>query len=200
MNFSDFIWVVDNCLDTSTCQEIINAFENSPDKFDGKVRSVEGVVTDTETLKCTSVGITSNPSLQHIDKTISNSLSKYIVSYVQETNKMYGLDAINPTVQDTGYKVTKYNPGDGWFGWHHDMCAYDNGQIRVAGIIIYLNDVTEGGETEFKFGNIIKPKMGRVAIFPASWQYVHRGRIPTSNEKYIITSFITQQDTAKVYR
>jgi hypothetical protein len=56
---------------------------------------------------------------------------------------------------------------------------------------IYLNDVEEGGETEFlHFSKRVKPKKGRIAIWPAAFPYLHRGNPPLSGEKYILTSWM----------
>ena len=56
---------------------------------------------------------------------------------------------------------------------------------------LYLNDVEEGGETEFLYlSRRIEAKVGRLAIFPASFEYTHRGNPPISNEKYILTGWV----------
>jgi hypothetical protein len=36
----------------------------------------------------------------------------------------------------------------------------------------------------------IKPKSGKLLIFPACWTYPHRGTMPISDDKYIITGWI----------
>ena len=59
--------------------------------------------------------------------------------------------------------------------------------------MVYMNDVDEGGETEFLYQQKkIKPKTGRVVIFPASFTHQHRGNPPMSN-KYIITGWLSSQ-------
>ena len=56
---------------------------------------------------------------------------------------------------------------------------------------VYLNDVEEGGETEFlHFSKRVKPKTGRIVIWPAAFPYIHRGNPPLSGEKYILTSWM----------
>ena len=56
--------------------------------------------------------------------------------------------------------------------------------------IWYLNDVIEGGETEF-FGNYkIKPEVGKLVLFPACWSFPHCGLMPISSNKYIITGWL----------
>ena len=61
-----------------------------------------------------------------------------------------------------------------------------------------MNDVDEGGETEFlnlyKPGTYIpftvKPKRGRMLMFPPTWQYYHAGLKPISGMKYLLHSYL----------
>jgi hypothetical protein len=58
-------------------------------------------------------------------------------------------------------------------------------------VILYLNDVEEGGETEFLHqGKRIKPTKGTLILAPASYTHAHRGNPPLSNDKIIITSWV----------
>ena len=41
----------------------------------------------------------------------------------------------------------------------------------------------------FKNGKI-KAEKGKLLIFPSSWTYIHRGNIPISDDKYIITGWV----------
>ena len=55
----------------------------------------------------------------------------------------------------------------------------------------YLNDVEEGGETEFWYQKVkIKPKKGTVVMFPTSFTHKHKGHIPISNDKYIVNMWM----------
>lgn len=57
--------------------------------------------------------------------------------------------------------------------------------------ILYLNDVEEGGETEFLYyGKRIKPTAGTLLLWPAGFTHVHRGNPPLSGEKYILTGWV----------
>ena len=56
---------------------------------------------------------------------------------------------------------------------------------------MYLNDVEEGGETEFLYqSRRVKPKRGRLAIWPAQFTHMHRGNPPLSGDKYVITGWV----------
>jgi hypothetical protein len=58
----------------------------------------------------------------------------------------------------------------------------------------YLNDVDEGGETEFESDEnnlfTVKPKCGRIVVFPPMWTFPHRGKKPISNPKYILSTYL----------
>ena len=58
-------------------------------------------------------------------------------------------------------------------------------------MIIYLNDVDNGGETSFLYTeNKVKPRKGGLLIFPSAFPFVHRGEVPISNDKYIIATWL----------
>jgi hypothetical protein len=50
--------------------------------------------------------------------------------------------------------------------------------------------VNIGGETEITGYIKIKPKTGSLLLFPATWTYPHCGKMPISNDKYIITGWV----------
>jgi hypothetical protein len=64
----------------------------------------------------------------------------------------------------------------------------------------YLNDVTKGGETEFYYQKcFISPQTGRLVIAPAGFTHTHKGHIPLSEDKYILTSWVLFQPTEYLY-
>ena len=75
------------------------------------------------------------------------------------------------------------NKGSGG-GWHRDSI---NPSVKA---MLYLNDVDEGGETEFWGTLKVKPEAGKLILFPATWTYPHCANIPISNAKYIITGWL----------
>jgi len=94
----------------------------------------------------------------------------------------------NMTIRLT--KIQKTEIGGGYHVWHNE----DDGpqfMRRVATFILYLNDVDEGGETEFLYyPKRVKAKQGRFIVWPAGFTHTHRGNPPLSNTKYIATGWI----------
>ncbi len=93
------------------------------------------------------------------------------------------------------FTVQKYDQGvGGYHYWHSEIYPQlpDNKPLhRVLAFLYYLNDVEEGGETEFHYQGLkAAPKKGSLAIFPAGFTHTHKGHIPLSSDKYVVTSWL----------
>lgn len=87
-------------------------------------------------------------------------------------------------------KIQKTNIGQGYHIWHYESDDKSNSG-RLLTYVLYLNDVEEGGETEFLYyPKRIKPEAGTLVLFPAAFTHTHRGNPPISNSKYIITGWV----------
>ena len=193
MKHEDFIVTYENAIPKELCEYIIEEFEKSPCKSEGLAGTVDGQVEDA-IKKSTEIVVGECPGFGEIDYTIFGYVADYAKKYINKINEYCDSAlTLSNKFSDTGYLIKRYDKGDGWFHWHHDLCVEQQNGYRTVAIIIYLNDVEEGGETEFLSELKIKPKTGTMLFFPASWQYVHRGSIPKSNTKYVITSFLYQQ-------
>ena len=98
----------------------------------------------------------------------------------------------------------KYEQDKGNYGyWHSEIypqLGENNALHRVLLFIIYLNDVEEGGETDFYYQNrSVKPKAGSMVIAPCGFTHTHRGNIPTSSDKYVLTSWMLFNPADKIY-
>jgi|TARA_B110000977_G_C11000175_1_gene463478 hypothetical protein len=88
-----------------------------------------------------------------------------------------------------GNKLQKTRKGEGYHAWHSEQGPEAPG--RILSYIVYLNDVVEGGETEFIYQHKrVKPETGTVVIWPAGFTHTHRGNPPLSNSKYIMTGWV----------
>lgn len=88
------------------------------------------------------------------------------------------------------YKIQKTNLTQGYHIWHYESCTRATSN-RLLVWTLYLNDVEDGGETEFLYQSMrVKPKQGTLLIWPATFTHTHRGNPPLSNVKYIITGWV----------
>lgn len=186
--FSNSVFVIDNQLTTPFCSHLINKFEED---LDGHTY---GMVQDGHipTIKqSTDLHIT-NGTTKHLwlaeDRELNEALKNAIIRYDEHlVSKVKAMENINIFAEmfDTGHQMQRTSPG-GFYNWHSDSC-----DTRLLTYIFYLNDVKGGGGyTEFCDGTKIHPKAGRMLIFPATWQYIHRGVAPKKDIKYIVTGWL----------
>lgn len=98
----------------------------------------------------------------------------------------------------------RYEKGKGNYGYWHSEIFPQTGENkalhRILLFIIYLNDVEEGGETEFYYQNkAIKPKAGTMIIAPCGFTHTHRGNVPVSDNKYVLTSWVSFNPANQIY-
>ena len=87
-------------------------------------------------------------------------------------------------------KVQKTVPGEGYHAWHIEHREIKT-RNRLMAFMVYLNDVKEGGETEFLYQKCrFKPKRNTLLIWPTNYTHPHRGNPPLSNDKYILTGWV----------
>jgi len=98
----------------------------------------------------------------------------------------------------------KYDRGIGNYGyWHSEIypqIGHNDALHRTLLFLIYLNDVDEGGETDFYYQKkSITPKAGTMIIAPCGFTHTHRGNIPISNDKYVLTSWVLFNPAQQIY-
>jgi hypothetical protein len=87
------------------------------------------------------------------------------------------------------FKVQKTKVGGGYHIWHTESSNRES-SVRMLAWTLYLNDVDEGGETEFLYyPRRIKAEAGKFIIWPTGFPHTHRGNPPLSNTKYIVTGW-----------
>lgn len=190
MSFVNFIYEKENAISQEFCNKIIE---------DG-VRNIEsGVCTEGHK------GATQFPhkafgrhdfQLYMPRDTQDNFIN--IQTAVFEAVRDYGqeVQAIHSAVLICPLMKFQYTPlGGGYSVWHIEQGKGD-ASARVLAWSIYLNDVPEGGETEFLYqGARYQPKAGSLLMWPAGITHPHRGNPPLSNEKFIVTGWLLYAST-----
>lgn len=196
--YSDLIYVRDNALTKEFCENTINLFEKI--KYDGDSHGNHGGwgVVGVESgfvpeIKKSWDYLIDAKVLPEEDSVFFKSLGEHLKEYMEKlTDQMEGLKKEYAGLVDSGYQLQKTSPGDGYI-WHNDFgnggMGLDYG-VRILTYIWYLNDVEEDGYTEFMDGTKVQPKAGRILIFPCTWEFMHRGYPPKSEDKYICTGWL----------
>jgi prolyl 4-hydroxylase len=89
--------------------------------------------------------------------------------------------------------MQEYEPPNGGFPvWH---CERNSISGRVLVFMTYLNDVNDGGTTDFKYQKIsVKPEKGLTLIWPVDWMYTHRGNTSPTEIKRIVTGWFSYEE------
>ena len=191
---TDFIYRKENALSSDFCRSLIELFEVD------KKRQGRGVIRRGEEVKPaddhkTSTDISFVPSdledklwgksLQKIIKTVEIARQDWITQYY------CGLERIDPFEINYTFNIQRFLPGEGYYKFHCERASFPT-RDRVGVWMIYLNDVTDRGWTEFYYQQHMEiPKVGKIVCWPSDFTHTHRGVVSPSQTKYIITGWFT---------
>ena len=182
------IYENENSLSDELCRDIIELFED--DKDNGKYQGVTGGGLNKSIKDTTDLVITNYPRWDNVNLCLKKELQKNIVEYIKRMNGKINHPVINDRNLSTfSMQMQKYNKNEGKYTYHNDART-EKERTRVITFIWYLNDVTDGGETEIWKDLKIKPTTGKLLLFPSCWTFPHRGNVPISSDKYIITGWL----------
>ena len=176
------------CKELNICDEMISFFNRNQEfhRIGTTNKGVDILIKDSTDLTI---------KLNEIEK--NNELVKY-VNFLHQCTKEY----INEFSYCNHYapwgivediNIQHYAPNQGYFQWHTERSsANSKNSARHLAFITYLNDVDDGGETEFFYQKIkVTPRKGLTVIFPADWTYTHRGITSKTQYKYIVTGWFS---------
>lgn len=93
---------------------------------------------------------------------------------------------------DDGYVACRYGVGDTCILHIDGQTAVEpHNTLRIATVVMYLNDVPVGGETYFPLQDLkVSPQQGRAVVFPVGYTHPHEVLVATS-PRYIVQTWIT---------
>ena len=172
--------------DVSICDDLIQFHQAHPNKRIGTVgKDFEDNVIDKNVKNSEDLTITGDIGHRYFVE-LQKIIEQYIKKYPQ--CNMY-----SPFGPRTPPQIQKYPPGGGFFVWHTERTRANSLEniSRHLVFMTYLNDVTDGGETEFALQNLkVQPRKGLTLIWPADWTHTHRGITSPTQEKYIVTGWL----------
>lgn len=158
----EFIYQSNHDIDDNLCNEIISLFEKHPerlhegvtgksDNINGHYSGINKKIKNTTDLNILSV-IDIDEDWKKISNILINKLENNMNKYYEFIQNNYGinLSRVYSTKSFHSLLIHKYKKNEGIFTYHNDF-FYDKEKhkYRIFNYLWYLNDVEEGGETEF---------------------------------------------------
>ncbi|MCG9965131.1 2OG-Fe(II) oxygenase [Shewanella cutis] len=226
----DFIEVYPNAIPDDLCDRLILAFEKHSGVVDGQTgngvdleKKISRDLTldnfsDLEPLKNELLSYTLKGTADYFSQYAMALMGAVAVSVSDEQGQAVTLTPSNferlgkPRAEalvkylyrSGSINIQKYQMNKGGYPhWHSEQFPqlnHNEALHRVVLYMFYLNDVEEGGETEFYYQQRkISPKKGTMVIAPAGFTHSHRGNMPISNDKYIATSWVMFNRAEQLY-
>jgi hypothetical protein len=171
-NLNNFIagWYID----TDLCELIVTRSENNLTEFSAGVKEY------------------TNCDLFTFNKQMHNQYCGQLNQVIEEYKKLYPYSYQNMHVWGwTPPRIQRYDPGKAYDEIHCENNGLGIYQNRHLAYMTYLNDVNEGGGTEFvQQGITTNAEQGLTLIWPAGWTHHHRGVVAPTEVKYIITGWL----------
>ncbi len=197
---NNYIYTNNKSISNELCNTIVNMFEEYTNKCVSFIMSgINANVRDSIQLTLPLKNVPDNNESNKwykIKKFLENELDKNLKNYLNVlvgpiNDNTYVNHYNSIAVTNENFTIVKYDKQKGKYTYHDDFIYdYEKKQYRVISYLWYLNTVDEGGETEFWGTHTIKPEAGKLILFPASWTFPHTGKMPLSNDKYIITGWL----------
>ena len=187
-DFNDTIGVFPNALTQGECDAAIQHFEdNIENTFEGETAG--GVRHDYKNTRDLTMWD------GHMFDLFCVRSNEYVDKYLEGYGKLTEWDPFclfNEGSHYPSWQIQRYIKNEGHYNaWHTEEPHLKKFCKRMFVVMYYLNDVTEGGTTDFLYTDFkVTPKAGTFCIWPAGFPYVHRGSMPISNNKYIATTWL----------
>jgi len=175
-------------IDQQICNDLISFFEESTDLhqpgYIGRGR------VDANVKNSTDIQIKPDQLLDERFKLLETYFERLHACFADYCKQWEFLGSIASTMNIGTFNMQRYDDGGHFFGLHSEKINLSK-QHRALVWMTYLNDVPEGGETEFTHYDLkVIPKQGRTLIWPAEWTHAHRGCPVPKGPKYIITGWL----------
>ncbi|WP_297926063.1 2OG-Fe(II) oxygenase [Metallibacterium sp.] len=182
----DYVVSFDNALDRGFCDQLIVQFEEMKDRwYRGGTAQMSGLAESS----WAELNIST-----FADDAFKGFFLSLIDKYLSEYNNRLKLTRsvpLRPRYEDLRMKKYSVAANDK-FQPHFD--STDIHPLRYLVFLWYLNNVADGGETEFcDLGIRVQARAGRLLMFPPYWMYQHAGLPPLSNDKYILSTYLLFQ-------
>lgn len=176
--------------DDSICDDMITFFRNNPDRVEeGHLIHYGEISIDHSKKKSYDI-------IVRYEDEFHDKYHENFIEVVKEYRAHFPWCDNTDTWGIQSFQIQYYPPPDsGFFDWHCERNGSAPSVVkRHLVFMTYLNDVVEGGETEFLHQKLkIKPEKGLTLIWPVDWTHTHRGIAAPKEEKFIVTGWLDFQ-------
>jgi len=181
VELNDFIQIYDDSVEGYVCDYLVDFFEKSS--------SIQVKVENDRKPNFTEVNLTENSKQTEEITNIHNYFIQKTFEYRNIYYEFVDKRCFPEEHNFEQFRIKRYIPNENEaFDTHVDVSDYESAR-RFLSFLWYLNDVKIGGETEFRHLTI-RPKKARLIVFPPLWTFPHKGVEPTSNSKYILSTYL----------
>ncbi|MCH9812831.1 MAG: 2OG-Fe(II) oxygenase [Epsilonproteobacteria bacterium] len=181
-----YITLYEDKFSQEDCQDLIRQFESHSAYHDLQKKDAK----DGWSMSFTQLHFSNHKEFQEVDQKLRELFLQAIFAYREEHNiephqwpKRFQLEPI---------RMKRYMPNTkDHFDTHVEVTSLETAK-RFMVVLLYLNEDFIGGETDFTQLKVkVKPKQGSIVLFPATWNWLHKGcPVSGENPKYIVGSLM----------
>lgn len=178
-----YLRVYDDAFDADLCVRLIQSFEGLARFHRGNGRGVRAGLEHSAWTELDISPLSDAGFKGFLLERLHDALARY--------NTDIGLSVpVPPSPRIAELVIKRYRAGsDERFQLHFD--SINEAANRYLVFLWYLNDVADGGETRFPdLGVEVRPRAGRLLMFPPYWMYQHEAPPPRSGDKYILSTYL----------
>ena len=196
-----YIYINKKSLSSEVCRDLIELFENEDRKYDGVTHG--GMQKNIKITKDFVIP-ENEPKWYKYYHLFHNELTRNLQIYLNKLNQNPSFQNENQNttnifkhfenakISHSIFMIQRYIMNEGRYVYHNDFSIdVKSKKNRIITYLWYLNEVLEGGETDFPDINLkVKTETGKLVLFPATWDFPHCGKMPISSNKYIVTGWL----------
>lgn len=177
----NYITLYENTFSSEDCNNLIKKFEDN-----SSLHELESITSsDGWHMQFNQVKLANHKAFEEENKKLRALFLEAIGAYKKE----HGIETYQWPQQFNlePIRMKRYLPNtDERFDEHVEVTNLETAR-RFLVALIYLNDDFTGGETDFPQFKMVKPKQGNMVLFPAMWNWLHKGYpVQGDNPKYIV--------------
>ena len=187
---SDYCVYIEDHMLKNICNDVVNLFE-SADTAD-----IERRTTPNNIPRLSQLNFTKKSYLnEELFKVVCNYLLSAVDHYKHNIKSFYAFAPRNLYFEH--FRIKRYiSEDEDQFDTHVDVTNVLD-ECRYLSFMWYLNDVIDGGETEFtELDFKIQPKAGALIMFPPIWMFPHKGHLLNSGKKYLLSTYLLYPEAA----